>query len=237
MTNKTFGASVGDWTPPPAPQIAALDGHWVRLEKLSADQHSEALFQANTADDQIWDYLPYGPFDDVSSYASWVTSVEHAPDPYFFAVLPRKTGLAEGVMSFLRVKPESGSIEVGHINLSPALQRTPAATEAIYLLMNWGFDAGYRRFEWKCDALNIASRRAAQRFGLSFEGVFRNATVYKGRNRDTAWFAAIDTDWPALKSAFETWLAPSNFSPDGSQKSTLSDGTNTALVATDPALR
>jgi hypothetical protein len=133
------------------------------------------------------------------------------------------------------MKPASGSIEVGYIAMAPQLQRTRAATEAIYLMMKWAFEAGYRRFEWKCDALNAASRRAAQRFGLSFEGVFRQATVVKGRNRDTAWFAAIEAEWPALKEAFEVWLSPANFDVHGQQRERLSDLTSLVRAAGDPA--
>jgi RimJ/RimL family protein N-acetyltransferase len=139
------------------------------------------------------------------------------------------------VASYLRIAPEAGSIEVGHINLSPELQRTRAATDAMFLMMDWAFEAGYRRYEWKCNALNLGSRRAAERLGFSFEGVFRQAAVIKGRNRDTAWFAAIDSEWPMLKAAFDRWLDPDNFDSDGSQKIALSDLTEPVLVARDPA--
>jgi len=137
----------------------------------------------------------------------------------------------------MRIKPGAGSIEVGHINLSQGLQKTRAATEAMYLLMAWAFEAGYRRYEWKCNAANLGSRRAAERLGFSYEGVFRQAGVVKGRNRDTAWFAAIDSEWPALKSAFETWLAPTNFDANGRQMQSLSDLTAPILVARDPVLQ
>ncbi len=154
-----------------------------------------------------------GRFADEARYADWVRSFEASADPLFYAIRNLETGSWEGVASYLRIAPEAGSIEVGHINFSPALQRTRAATEAMYLMMRWAFEAGYRRYEWKCNALNLGSRRAAERLGLSYEGVFRQAAVVKGRNRDTAWFAAIDAEWPTLKSAFETWLAPENFRP------------------------
>jgi len=155
----------------------------------------------------------------------------------FYAVREKNSGRAQGVLSFLRIAPEAGSIEVGHINYAPILQRTPAATEAIFLLADWLFGAGYRRFEWKCDALNMPSRRAAQRFGFSYEGVFRQAAVVKGRNRDTAWFAMIDKEWPAMRSAYETWLAPSNFDANGKQRERLGDMTRLVRVSEDPALR
>ena len=144
-------------------------------------------------------------------------------DPLFHAIIDSATGKAIGVASYLRIDPASGSIEVGHINYSPLLQRTPAATEAMYLMMQRVFELGYRRYEWKCDALNARSRAAAQRYGFSFEGVFRQATVYKGRNRDTAWYAAIDQEWPALQAAFLQWLDPANFDQDGRQRVRLAD--------------
>ena len=141
-----------------------------------------------------------------------------------------------GVASFLRISPGAGTIEVGHINMSPALQRTPAATEAMYLMMQWAFEAGYRRYEWKCNAANIPSRRAAQRLGMSYEGVFRQAAIVKGRNRDTAWFAAIDSEWPALKEAFKAWLDSSNFDVNGRQNERLSDLTRLVRPNSDPSL-
>ena len=163
-----------------------------------------------------------GPFADFESYRAWLSESARTSDPLFFAVVETASGRAVGVASYLRIAPQYGSIEVGHLNFSPALQRTPAATEAMYLMMERAFRLGYRRYEWKCDALNAPSRRAAQRLGLSFEGVFRQATVYKGRNRDTAWYAAIDRDWPALQAAFSRWLDPANFDESGRQRVALS---------------
>ncbi len=157
-------------------------------------------------------------------------------DPLFFAIRDLETGHWAGVASYLRITPEAGTIEVGHINLAPELQRTRAATEAMALMMGHAFGLGYRRYEWKCNALNLGSRRAAQRLGFSYEGVFRQAAVVKGRNRDTAWFAAIDEDWPQLSAAFQTWLDPANFDVDGRQRVALSSLTARALVARDPAL-
>ena len=144
--------------------------------------------------------------------------------------LDRATDRAIGVAAYLRIAPEAGSIEVGHINFSPLLQRTPAATDAMYLMMRQAFELGYRRYEWKCDALNGPSRAAAERLGLTFEGIFRQEVVYKGRNRDSAWYAAIDREWPALKAAFETWLSPENFGPDRQQRQRLSVLTRLALT-------
>jgi RimJ/RimL family protein N-acetyltransferase len=157
-------------------------------------------------------------------------------DPFFYALCDRATGRAGGVASYLRISPAAGSIEVGHIALAPVLQRSPAATEAMALMMGWAFSAGYRRYEWKCDALNLASRRAAARLGLSYEGTFRQAAVVKGRNRDTAWFAAIDAEWPRLSAAFNDWLAPANFDGAGRQRLSLSALTAPILVTRDPAL-
>lgn len=228
-----FGDPLPGWTPPPAPGPMRLDGSAVRLEPLGA-AHVPALFAANRADDAIWDYLPYGPFADEAAYGAWVASVADGTDPLFFAVVDPATGLAGGVMSYLRVAPASGSIEVGHICLSPRLQRTRAASEAIFLLADWAFRAGYRRFEWKCDALNQPSRRAAERFGFSYEGVFRQATVVKGRNRDTAWFAMTDGDWRCLAPAWRAWLDPANFDAGGRQVRRLGELTGPCLAAVDP---
>jgi RimJ/RimL family protein N-acetyltransferase len=150
-------------------------------------------------------------------------------DPLFFAILDRADGEAAGVASYLRITPSAGSIEVGHIHYSARLRRSPVATEAMFLMMRWAFESGYRRYEWKCDALNAASRAAAQRLGLSFEGVFRQAAVYKGRNRDTAWYAAIDREWPALREAFLAWLDSRNFDENGRQRTRLSDRTRPLL--------
>lgn len=234
--DQRLGRKVEGWTPPPWPEAAAMEGRWVRLEPLSAGRHAADLFVANKASDAIWDYLPYGPFGTEAEYRRWVESVENGRDPMFFALIDRATGKAQGVASWLRIAPEAGSIEVGHINLSPSLQKSPAATEAMALMMGRAFEMGYRRYEWKCNALNLGSRRAAERLGLSFEGVFRQATVVKGRNRDTAWFAATDGDWPGIRDAFEAWLAPENFDEGGRQRRRLSDLTRGVLVARDPAL-
>lgn len=230
------GFAIENWTIPPRPSGAVLEGRYSRLEPLSAEAHVADLFRANSASDAIWDYLPYGPFHAQSAYHKWVREMAASDDPCFYAIRNAQSGRFEGVASYLRIKPEAGSIEVGHINLSPALQRTRAATEAMYLMMNWAFDAGYRRYEWKCDALNRPSRAAAQRLGLSFEGVFRQATIVKGRNRDTAWFAAIDKEWPALKEAYEAWLAPANFDDTGRQVESLRDLTALVRVSSDPVL-
>ncbi|GGD38796.1 GNAT family N-acetyltransferase [Sinisalibacter lacisalsi] len=234
---RDIGAKVEGWRPPARPGRLPLDGRYARLEPLSPDAHAAQLFKANSTSDAIWDFLPYGPFASAAAYHRWMRDATAGDDPLFFAILNRDTGQWEGVASYLRIQPEAGSIEIGHINLSPALARTRAATEALFLMMQWAFDAGYRRLEWKCDARNLASRRAAERLGLSYEGTFRQAAVVKGRNRDTAWFAAIDTEWPALKEAFLAWLAPANFDAAGRQRERLGDLTRLVRVADDPALR
>jgi RimJ/RimL family protein N-acetyltransferase len=230
------GTPLENWAPPPAPGGETLRGRYAELAPLSAEQHAALLYRHYVDEDQVWDYLPYGPFSSASQYHRWVRDNAGQTDPYFLAIRNLETDEWEGVASFLRITPAAGSIEVGHINLSPALQRTRAATEAMFLMMRWAFEAGYRRYEWKCDALNMPSRRAAQRLGLSFEGIFRQATVIKGRNRDTAWFATIDKEWAALSEAFETWLAPGNFDSEGRQVESLGDLTRLVRVASDPAL-
>lgn len=224
-----------DWMPPPPPSRAPMTGRYVRLEPLSP-AHAADLHHANSESDAIWDYLPYGPFPDETAYRAWVETVADRDDPLFFAIRNLETGRWGGVASYLRVTPEAGTIEVGHINFAPDLQRTRAATEAMALMMARAFETGYRRYEWKCNALNMGSRRAAQRLGFSYEGIFRQAAVIKGRNRDTAWFAAIDAEWPRLRAAFDAWLDPANFDSAGRQHKPLSEWTAPILVARDPAL-
>ena len=220
-----IGFALDGWKPPSQPTLDPMAGRWCQVEPLDPRQHAADLYDAYALDPEgaIWTYLSYGPFDTFQEYLDWMQEASHGTDPSFRAVINATTGKAAGVASYLRIAPASGSIEVGHINYSPVLQRTPAATEAMYLMMRWAFERGYRRYEWKCDALNAKSRAAAQRLGLSFEGVFRQTTVYKGRNRDTAWYAAIDQEWPALDEAFRRWLDPANFDEHGTQRTRLSD--------------
>lgn len=236
MAEKRFGAPVTGWTPPPRPDLAALSGRYARLVRLDADAHAADLHRANSADPAIWDYLPYGPFSSAAAYHRWIRQITRGDDPLFYAIQNAETGHFGGVAAYLRITPEMGTIEVGHINLSPELQRSRAATDAMVMMMERAFQAGYRRYEWKCDALNLPSRRAAQRLGFSHEGVFRQAAVVKGRNRDTAWFSVIDKDWPALREAYRAWLDPSNFDARGRQRERLGDLTGLVRVASDPAL-
>jgi RimJ/RimL family protein N-acetyltransferase len=233
------GVSIPDWKPPARPSREAMEGRFCRVAPLDPELHAAALHEANKADvgGRMWTYLPYGPFDTMDNYKAWAGQVCQGNDPMFYAILDRASGRAVGLASYLRINPDSGSIEVGHIQYSPALQRTPAATEAMHLMMKRVFGLGYRRYEWKCDALNAPSRDAAQRLGFSFEGVFRQATLVKGRNRDTAWYSILDTEWPALNQAFLRWLHPGNFDDCGRQRERLSVLTSEALAAVPLHLR
>ena len=220
---------------PPHPYGISLEGAYVRLEPLAASVHARELFEANSTDAEgkNWSYLPYGPFRDFESYFRWLSSFEKGKDPVFFAVVGKRSGKAAGVASYLRIKPRDGSVEVGHVHFSPLMQRTAEATEAMHLMMKWAFENGYRRYEWKCHASNAKSRKAAQRLGLSFEGVFRQMTIQKGRNRDTAWFAAIDKEWEKLEACHLRFLSPDNFEEKGRPKVSLSSLTKPLLYKTD----
>jgi RimJ/RimL family protein N-acetyltransferase len=222
------GPALPGWEPPALPDREPMAGRWCRLEPLDAEAHAEALFAANAADDAIWTYMSYGPFPTIEAYRDWIAAFASGADPLFFAILD-ETGAARGVASFMRIAPAAGSIEIGHICLAPALQGTRAATKALTLMMGRAFALGYRRVEWKCDALNAGSRRLAQRLGFSFEGVHRQALVVKDRNRDTAWYSVIDREWPALSAAFARWLDPANFDEAGRQRARLSEMTRPLL--------
>jgi RimJ/RimL family protein N-acetyltransferase len=210
-----------------APRREPLQGARVRLEPIDADRHADDLFVAAHgpgADPHLWDYMPYGPFADVAEMRAWVSDLAADPETVFHAVVDAATGRAGGVVSFLRIEVAHGSIEIGNIWFGTGLQRTPHATEAIYLLARHAFeDLGNRRLEWKCNAENARSRRAADRFGFTFEGVFRQHQIVKGRNRDTAWYSIIDGEWPAVRGAFAAWLAPENFDADGRQLAALAE--------------
>jgi RimJ/RimL family protein N-acetyltransferase len=203
-----------------------MQGRFCRVEPLSPDLHADALFDANALDreERMWTYLLAGPYRTRAEYRAYIEKCSVSEDPLFFAIVDAPLGRATGLGSYLRIEPAHGVIEVGHLAFSPLLQRTPAATEAMYLMMRQAFELGYRRYEWKCDALNAASRRAAERLGFTFEGVFRQALVYKGRNRDTAWYAIVDRDWPAVDVEFRRWLAPGNFDANGVQRTPLQNG-------------
>jgi RimJ/RimL family protein N-acetyltransferase len=218
-----IGPSVPDWKSPRPPQKEPIVGVYCRLEPLDAAAHARQLWDANALDTEQrnWTYLFHGPYESFADYADWVRGAAATADPLFLAIIDR-ADRAIGVAAYLRIAPDAGSIEVGHINFSPRLQRTAAATEAMYLMMKRVFELGYRRYEWKCDALNAPSRAAAERLGFTFEGVFRQALIYKGRNRDTAWYSVIDREWPTIKSEFERWLAPDNFDATGAPRTRLS---------------
>lgn len=228
------GAPVPDWKSANSLRMERIVGHWCTLDAASTAQHAEDLFSAFQSGEAAndWLYLAYGPFGDRMSFDAWMSNTCLGDDPLFYVIRDNGSGKACGVASYLNIVPGAGSVEVGHIHFSPVIQRTPIATEAMYLMMRHAFDSGYRRYEWKCDSRNERSRRAAQRFGFSYEGLFRQHFVVKGRNRDTAWYACIDTEWPDLKVAFETWLAPSNFDADSVQKTSLSVLTSPVLKAT-----
>lgn len=219
-----IGFPLPDWKTCAAPPRTIMQGRICRLEPLDVARHADELFQAYGADteNRLWTYLSAGPFDDLEAYRTWLEKSCLGDDPLYFAVIDLATKRAVGVASYLRIDPANGVIEVGNINYSPALQRTAAGTEAMYLMMKRVFDElGYRRYEWKCDDLNAGSKRAAGRYGFTYEGIFRQAVLYKGRNRDTAWFAIIDRDWPGIKAAFEAWLSPENLSAAGEQVHSL----------------
>ncbi len=236
MNNRDLNEKIPNWVAPPHPKGVVLDGQFVRLAPLTAVDHAAAIHAKNRASDSIWDYLVIGPFGEVGNYQNWVASVEAANDPVFLAIYDKDRNQWGGVASFMRIEQQMGVIEVGNINFAPALQRTRAATEAMYLMMKWAFEAGYRRYEWKCNALNLPSCRAAERYGFSYEGIFRQSNVIKGRNRDTAWFACIDKEWPALEKAFKAWLTADNFRTDGQQKTSLRSLTAPTLVKRDPRI-
>lgn len=205
------------------PERRVLQGRFGRLEPLDEGKHGESLWRAVAGADDMWGYLPYGPWPDEASLRAWLKERQSLADPLYYAVVEGKSGRALGCVTLMRFDEPNGCIETGHIFYSPALQRTPLATEAIYLEAKHIFDdLGYRRFEWKCNNANEPSRRAAARFGFVFEGVFRQHLIVKGRNRDTAWFSMIDGEWPARKSAFERFLSADNFDADGKQKESLS---------------
>ncbi len=219
-----LGAPVPGWSGAEAPGRVALPGRYVVLEPLECTRHSASLFAAlhDDRDPRLWDYLPHGPFPpDGPEWDQFMAGCE-AADTRFYALADPSTGAATGMGAYLRIDPPHGSIEIGNLAFGPAIQRTPATTEAIFLWARHAFeDLGYRRFEWKCNALNARSRAAALRLGYTFEGIFRQAMVVKGRNRDTAWYSILDNEWPALGAAFEAWLAPDNFDADGRQQRTL----------------
>ena len=220
------GFSMPDWQPCPRPPLTAMTGRFCRLEAVNVAAHGQQLFDAFCKDEtgHNWTYLPYGPFTKLADFEAWLTAECQGQDPLFHTIIDEQTGRAVGLASYLRIDPAMGVIEVGHIHFSPLMQQTPMATECMYLMMRRVFDElGYRRYEWKCDDLNGPSKLAAQRLGFSYDGLFKQATMYKGRNRDTAWFSILDSDWPSLKQRFENWLQVANFDAQGRQICRLQD--------------
>lgn len=222
-----FGQPVGEavpaWTERPRPPRTSMEGRLVRLEPLNTARHAAKLYEAFArADTRLWTYVPTEPPTSERDMTRWSQTHEARDDLVMHAILVDSVPV--GYCAFMRIDPANGSIEIGHVLFSPALQRTAAATEAMYLMMRRAFEElGYRRYEWKCDALNVASLAAAKRLGFTFEGIFRNAMVMKGRNRDTAWLSITDAEWPALKTALEAWLASTNFDTSGRQRRRLED--------------
>ena len=218
------GEPVPGWAPRPRPPRSAIVGRHCRVEPLDPTQHGAALASAmaEDRDGRNWTYLAYGPFADAAAHRAWLDTVAARDDPLFHAVIDKATGDAVGVASYLRIDAANGVIEIGHLNFSPRLQQKIAATEAMALMMGRVFDElGYRRYEWKCDSRNAPSRAAALRLGFRFEGIFRQAVVVKGRNRDTAWYSVLDSEWPALRQGFARWLDPANFDDAGRQRQSL----------------
>jgi RimJ/RimL family protein N-acetyltransferase len=213
-----------DWHGAKSPQRETHEGVLVRLEPLDPRRHGADLFAATAGADESWRYLPYGPFAGKDEFLRWLDERAALNDPLAFAIVDRSVNAARGIATFMSMVPEHGVIEIGHIWLSPALQRTPQATEAIFIMARHAFDdLGNRRLEWKCNDANAPSKRAAERFGFTFEGVFRHHRVEKGRNRDTAWYSIIDSEWSSRRSAFEAWLAPENFDGTGRQRRRLAE--------------
>jgi RimJ/RimL family protein N-acetyltransferase len=229
MRTNDFGQLIGDalpnWAPRPHPPRTSITGRFCRVEPLDPVAHGDDLYEclgAPVNDDGRWTYLPYGPFHNRDSFQGWLERVAPSEDPLFFAIVDRQKHPV-GVAAYMRIDRANGVIEIGHVNFSSRLQRTAAATEAMYLMLCRAFDElGYRRYEWKCDSFNEPSRRAAARFGFTYEGLFRQALVYKQRSRDTTWFSITDVEWPTRKAAFEAWLAPGNFDASERQRRPLS---------------
>jgi RimJ/RimL family protein N-acetyltransferase len=240
LPTNAFGQPIGEpvpnWQPVSPPPLTTMEGQFCRVEPIDVDRHAADLFAAFRADEanRNWTYLPYGAFETEATLRDWMVEDCMGSDPLFHAVVEKDTARAVGVASYLRIEPTVGVIETGHIHYSPLLQRRPAATEAMFLMMRRVFaELGYRRYEWKCDALNAPSRRAAERLGFRFEGIFRQATIYKGRNRDTAWYSILDREWPLLEQAFSHWLDPANFDEHEEQKVSLTVLTDELRQARD----
>ena len=229
-----FGQPIGpdmpDWQAAKYPDGSPIVGRLCCIERLDTKLHTSDLFKAfaapgpqgDSTNDSLWTYMPQGPFASEAELREWMQPACEGRDPLFHAIIEKSSGQAVGIASYLRISPEQGVIEVGYLIFAPRLQRSTIATEAMFLMMQRAFELGYRRYEWKCDALNAPSRRAATRLGFSFDGLFKQAVIYKGRNRDTAWYSVLDRDWPEIQQGFTAWLNESNFTADEQQKRKLS---------------
>lgn len=220
------GPEVSDWQEAKRPKRAAITGCHCLIEPLNTDRHAQDLFDAFAEDKpgQMWTYLSQGPFKSFAEFHSWIDSASQSNDPICYALIDTASGKAVGIAGYARIDTTNGVIEVGGLTYSPLMQKTALATEAMFLMMQNAFDnLGYRRYEWKCDSLNQASCRAAERLGFRYEGLFRQANIYKGRSRDTAWYSIIDSEWPELRKAFLSWLDSDNFDDNGIQKKRLQD--------------
>jgi RimJ/RimL family protein N-acetyltransferase len=224
-TRLPLGEALPHWTRRAPPRPVTIDGRFCRIEPLDTKRHGNDLVAAfRDTDESSWVYLFIGPFADDAGILNWITESANSKDYIYRAIIDRRTGRAAGRCAYMRPDPANGVVEIGSIHYSDSLKRTPATTEAMFLLMRHVFDdLGYRRYEWKCNSFNAPSRRTALRLGFRFEGIFRNHMVVKGHNRDTAWFSILDSEWPALKSAYERWLTPENFDREGRQRVSLSD--------------
>lgn len=214
------------WQVARTPDAAVLHGNRVRLERLDPARHSDDLWLAlhgADADPHMWTYMGYGPFASPADFTQWLNSLGNSGDAVFYTVIANSSGQALGLLSYLNICPAHGSIEIGHVCFGHALQRSTQASETVYLLARYAFELGNRRLEWKCDNANLRSKRAAERFGFTYEGLFRQHLIRKGRNRDTAWFSLLDHEWPACCAAFERWLAADNFDAQGQQRQRLQD--------------
>jgi RimJ/RimL family protein N-acetyltransferase len=217
------GPALAGWKVPSWPAREPMSGRFTRLRPLDIESDAAELFSELAVDKEgrTWTYLPYGPFQDFEAFREWLMNYCLSKDPLFYTITEIASGKPLGLAAYLRINPADGVIEVGHLIFSARMQRTPIATEAMYLMMKRAFEMGYRRYEWKCDSLNAKSRAAAERLGFRYEGMFRQDRVYKGRSRDTTWFSVIDPEWPALEERFVRWLDPGNFDEAGKQRKAL----------------
>ena len=222
MSDERPTGEVVDAAPAERPGAVRLEGRFCRIEKFDLIRHAESLWSAVKGDDALWTYMAYGPFGDEATFLKWLEERAVLLDPFAYAVIDKTDGRAKGIVTLMEIRPAMRVVEMGSIVYAPMLQRTAAATEAQYLMARYAFeDLRYRRYEWKCDALNAPSRRAAARLGFTYEGTFRQHMIVKGRNRDTAWHSITDGEWPSVRAAFEAWLAPGNFDAEGRQKQGL----------------